>query len=71
MATERRLSVLNRHINVARGDARARDIYLWLTRDNVELRDRMLDFLKVRRIMKPYDARVVRCQAVAFTCERR
>jgi hypothetical protein len=48
MAAERRMSALSRQLtSIATTGLVPRDIYLWLTRDNVELRDRMLDFLKV------------------------
>ena len=47
-----RVSVLTRHLVSAPDSASLPDfdpkkVYLWLTRDNVELRERMLDHLKV------------------------
>lgn len=46
MSTERRLSALSRHLASSSEVFSSRDVYLWLTRDNVELRDKMLGFLK-------------------------
>ena len=50
MSAQRRLSAISKHLESPAGEEpqlRARDLYLWLTRDNVELRGRMFDFLKV------------------------
>lgn len=50
MSAHRRLTALSRHLEdkASGGGAslQPRSIYLWLTRDNVELRDQMLEFLK-------------------------
>jgi len=51
-----RVSVLTRHLVSATDPASLPDfdpkeVYLWLTRDNVELRERMLDHLKVRMVL--------------------
>lgn len=42
-----RIAVLKRHLESTAESIVPRDVYLWLTRDNVELRDRMLAFLEV------------------------
>ncbi len=57
MAAERRVAALSRHLTsssdvslsakVDLRDFAAEDVYMFLTRDNVELRAKMLDFLKV------------------------
>lgn len=57
MAAERRVAALSRHLTsstdvslsskVDLRDFAADGVYLFLTRDNVELRAKMLDFLKV------------------------
>ena len=54
MASERRVEVLTRHLTSAAistsdavPDFDAGGVYLFLTRDNVELRAKMLDFMKV------------------------
>lgn len=62
MATERRVATISRHLTSAsdvylsaKVDLRnfaAEDVYRFLTRDNVELRAKMLDFLKV--VLAPY-----------------
>lgn len=58
MAAERRVAALSRHLtNAVDGDIVSKislrdfdadDVYRFLTRDNIELRARMLDHLKVR-----------------------
>jgi hypothetical protein len=56
MASERRVEMLTRHLTSATmvtkeavQDFNAEGVYLFLTRDNVELRAKMLDHLKVCR----------------------
>ena len=55
MASERRVAMLTRHLTSATTvsreqvqDFKAEGVYLFLTRDNVELRAKMLDHLKVQ-----------------------
>ena len=56
MEQQRRLAVLSRHLassaaNSSAGELPpfdAREVFLFLTRDNVELRAKILDFLQVR-----------------------
>lgn len=58
MAAERRVAALSRHLTSSNDivlksklelrDFSAEEVYLFLTRDNVELRAKMLDFLKAR-----------------------
>ena len=59
MASERRLEVLTRHLTSASistqdavPDFDAEGVFLFLTRDNVELRAKMLDFLKACALLK-------------------
>lgn len=47
MSSDRRITVLARHLDVSSDSTLPRALYLWLTRDNVELRDRMLKHLMV------------------------
>ena len=49
MSAQRRINALSKHLQGSDRilQFRPQELYLWLTRDNVELRDRMLDFLQV------------------------
>lgn len=53
MSAKRRLGALNNHLLITENEngsqLEPRGIYNWLTRDNIELRIRMLNFLKARR----------------------
>ena len=51
MSAQRRINALSKHLQDRDRTLqfRTEDIYKWLTRDNVELRARMLYFLKVHR----------------------
>ena len=59
MAQERRLAALSRHLAAADLGSNSgvfphfdsREVYLFLTKDNVELRARILDFLQVRLLV--------------------
>lgn len=68
MASERRVGVLTRHLtsaaistNDAVPDFDAGRVYLFLTRDNVELRAKMLDFMKAC-------APIMTLALLVFTC---